>query len=150
VRRGLWSAAAALFAAAALAPQVAAGTSTRIEIPRIHLDAAVGRSLDFGPAYYPGSALPGEPYTVAIAGHRTTHTHPFWSLDELRRGDRIVLLYRGRRHLYRVTDTLIVQPTDWGVVRDRGFERLVLSTCTPRFSARERLVVIALPLRETR
>jgi sortase A len=123
-----------------------AGAGARLIIPRLKLDDPVGSQLARGPAFYPTSARPGQPYTVAIAGHRTTHTHPFWSLNLLRRGDAIEVVWHGRRHIYRVTSTRAVAPTDWSVVRDRGYERLILSTCTPRFSARERLVVTALPV----
>jgi sortase A len=115
----------------------------RLIIPRLHLDVSLGTSVDVGPAFYPGSARPGEPYTIAIAGHRTTHTRPFWSLDLLTRGDRIVILSRGVRHAYVVAGSRVVAPADWSVAGERGHERVILTTCTPRFSARERLVVIA-------
>jgi LPXTG-site transpeptidase (sortase) family protein len=117
----------------------------RLLIPKIHLDAPVGLTLDRGPAFYAGSARPGQPYTIAIAGHRTTHTRPFWSLDLLRKGDRIVLVWHHRRHVYTVTGSEVVSPSDWTIARDVGRERLVLSTCTPRFTARSRLVVFANP-----
>lgn len=132
--------------ACASAPASAAGPpAARLEIPKLGLDVSIAPTLSGGPMFYPGSARPGEPYTIAIAGHRTTHTHPFWALNELRRGDRIVVVWRGRPHAYRVTTVRVVAPTDWSLIRDRGYERLVLSACTPRFSARERLVVVALP-----
>jgi LPXTG-site transpeptidase (sortase) family protein len=70
-------------------------------------------------------------------------TRPFWSLDALRRGDRIVLSWRGLRHVYVVTGSRVVAPTYWSIARERGYEGLILTTCTPRFSARERLVVFA-------
>jgi LPXTG-site transpeptidase (sortase) family protein len=63
-------------------------------------------------------------------------TRPFWSLDALRRGDRIVLSWRGLRHVYVVTGSRVVAPTYWSIARERGYERLILTTCTPRFSAR--------------
>ncbi|HEY5295966.1 MAG TPA: class E sortase [Gaiellaceae bacterium] len=122
-----------------------AGAGARLIIPRLKLDDPVGSQLSQGPAFYPSSARPGQPDTVAIAGHRTTHTHPFWSLNLLRRGDAIKVVWHGRPHTYRVTSTRVVAPTDWSLVRSRGYERLILSTCTPRFSARERLIVTALP-----
>lgn len=139
------AAAAAVFAAAALAPAAFAGSGTRLVIQKLHLDVPIAASLDDGPIYYPGSARPGQPYTIAIAGHRTTHTHPFWALDELHRNDTITLVFRGVRHVYRVSTVRVVAPTDWSITSDRGYERLILSTCTPRFTARERLVVVALP-----
>lgn len=121
---------------------------TELIIPRLHLEAPVGTSLTTGPAFYPSTARPGMPRTIAIAGHRTTHTHPFWALDELRKGDPIVVVWHGARHTYRVTGIEVVAPTDWAAVRDVGHERLILSTCTPRYSAADRLLVIALPAKE--
>jgi sortase A len=115
----------------------------RLIIPRLHLNDRLGTSVDAGPAFYPGSGRPGEPYTIAIAGHRTTHTRPFWSLNSLVKGDRITIISRGTRHVYLVTGSRVVAPTDWSVAGEQGRERLILTTCTPRFSARQRLVVFA-------
>lgn len=122
-------------------------SAARLVIPRLHLDDSVGTNLSSGPAFYPRTGRPGGSSTIAIAGHRTTHTHPFWSLDELRAGDRIVLRWRGRSYRFRVTGARVVAPTDWGAVGEVGHERLVLSTCTPRFSAAKRLIVYAQPVR---
>jgi LPXTG-site transpeptidase (sortase) family protein len=117
----------------------------RLIIPHLHLNDQIGTSIDAGPAFYPGSAHPGQPHTIAIAGHRTTHTRPFWSLDRLSRGDRIVIVARRVRHLYVVTGSRIVAPDDWSITKEHGYERVILTTCTPRFSAKYRLVVFALP-----
>lgn len=130
-------------AAVGTAGSRAAPPGDRLIIPRLHLNEPVGTDVDAGPAFYPGSGRPGEPYTIAIAGHRTTHTRPFWSLDVLARGDRITIVSRGVRHRYVVTGWRVVAPTNWGVASERGHERVILTTCTPRFSARERLVVYA-------
>jgi sortase A len=121
----------------------AAPPGDRLIIPRIQLNEPLGTDVNAGPAFYPGSGRPGEPYTIAIAGHRTTHTRPFWSLDVLTRGDKVMIVSRGVRHVYVVTGTRVVEPTNWGVASERGHERVILTTCTPRFSARERLVVYA-------
>lgn len=48
-------------------------------------------ALRRGPAHYPYSALPKEPGTVAVAGHRATYGAPFRRLDDLDRGDRVSL-----------------------------------------------------------
>jgi sortase A len=136
-------------APAGTAASRAAPPGDRLIIPRLHLDDPLGTSVDAGPAFYPGSGRPGERYTIAIAGHRTTHTHPFWSLNLLVKGDRIVIVAGGRRHSYLVTGSRAVAPTDWSVARERGYERLILTTCTPRFSARQRLVVFASAVRRS-
>jgi sortase A len=146
---------AVLAAAAAITPAAAAAPRAigRIVIPRIGLDAAFfnGQSAaatDRGPAHYPWSGMPGHGRTVAIAGHRVTHTHPFLRLADLRRNDVIRIRYgRAPRFAnvacYRISGSLVVSPTDVQVVRDVGFERLVLTTCTPPRFATFRLVVFA-------
>ena len=66
-------------------------------------------------------------------------------MDTKKFGDKIVIFWHGKPHPYVVTSTRVVAPTDWSAAREQGHERLILSTCTPRFTARERLIVIALP-----
>ena len=102
-------------------------------------DAATLRS---GPGHYAGTGLPGLRRTVAIAGHRTTFLAPFADIDELRRGQPIVLAMPYGRFTYRVEQTLIVDPTDLWVTR-RGRDRLVLTSCDPPLSAARRIVVFA-------
>jgi sortase A len=137
------------------APSGAAGPLAwgRIVIPRIGLDTAffngqARADTDHGPSHYPWTAMPGAGRTVAIAGHRVTHTHPFLRLGELRRKDLVIVRYGrrpsfSRRACYRVTGSAVVSPADVAVTRDVGFERLVLTTCTPPRSATNRLVVAA-------
>lgn len=99
--------------------------------------------LEEGPGHYPGTPLPGQPGNVAIAGHRTTWLHPFYNLQAVRPGDPIVLAVAGRRWVYTTLWVRTVPPSDVSVVdRARGW-LLTLTTCTPRFSASERLVLRA-------
>jgi sortase A len=118
-----------------------------LAVPRLHLRSRVyaATELDRGPAWWPVTGRPGGGDSVAIAGHRTTHTHPFYFLDRLRRGDRIYLRYDGATHAYRVTDTRVVPSSDLHIADAVGHERLLLSACTPRGSAAFRLVVEARP-----
>jgi len=120
-----------------------------ITIARIGLDAAVvsgssAAALARGPGIYDGSPFPGEPGTVAIAGHRTTHGAPFRRLDELRRGDRIVLRMPYGRISYAVERTRVVDARAFWILKRRaGAARLVLSACHPLYSAAQRIVVFA-------
>lgn len=123
--------------------------SDRLIIPQLHLNDQIGTSINAGPAFYPGSAYPGQPHTIAIAGHRTTHSRPFWALDRLSKGDRFVIVSRHVRHLYIVTGSRIVAPDDWSITKEHGYERVILTTCTPRFSAKYRLVVFATPAKRS-
>jgi sortase A len=121
----------------------------RIRIPRIGASFVVvnGTStsaLRSGPGIYPATVFPGVAGTTAIAGHRTTYLAPFRHIDELRAGDRIELKMPYADFTYTVIGKRVVPPSD---VRDAvanvGYPRLVLSACTPLFSASKRLLVFA-------
>jgi sortase A len=96
-----------------------------------------------GPGHYPDTPLPGQPGTVAIAGHRTTYGAPFRDVDKLDRGDRIVIEMPYGRFVYRVQRTAIVEPTQTEVTDSVGYKRLVLTACHPLYSAAQRIVVFA-------
>jgi sortase A len=120
----------------------------RIRIPIIGVDkivvAGVGiEDLKKGPGYYPGTTLPGHLGNAAIAGHRTTYGAPFWSLEELAPGDAIYVTTVQGRFAYRVRESMVVKPDAVEVLDPSNDARLTLTTCNPRFSARERLVVVA-------
>jgi sortase A len=120
----------------------------RIEIPSIDLDIVFVEgtdtaSLQKGPGHYPSTAFPGQGRTVAIAGHRTTYLAPFNDIDEIDDGDEITLEMPYADLTYTVQKHEIVDPTDVYVIEDRGYERLVLSACHPKYSAAQRYIVFA-------
>jgi sortase A len=100
-------------------------------------------SLQRGPGHYPQTAFPGLGQTMAIAGHRTTYLAPFRRLNELQHGDKIILTLRYARFTYLVQRVRIVTPTSWWIIKNHGYERLVLSACNPLYSAAQRIVVFA-------
>jgi sortase A len=120
-----------------------------IRIPRIGARYAVVEGTDTGslrkgPGHFPRTSFPGEGGTVAIAGHRTTYLSPFRNVDELKRGDQIVLEMPYGKFEYAVEKTQIVVPTKTSVTKPvLGPERLVLSACHPLYSASHRIIVFA-------
>jgi sortase A len=106
-------------------------------------------SLRKGPGHYDGTALPGEPGTVGIAGHRTTYGAPFRHLDALRRGDPITITMPYGTFTYKVEGTRIVKPSDVSALRAIGRQRLALTACHPLYSAKQRIVVTAALVRAT-
>lgn len=116
--------------------------------PLFVVDGVGYEQLRRGPGHYPGTAAPGGQGNFAVAGHRTTYGAPFYSLDELQADDEVhVTDGSGQRHVYRVVDREIVSPTAGWVLRDdplaTGRPTLTLTTCHPRFSASQRMVVFA-------
>lgn len=141
---------------------------TRIALPTIDVETLVveGTSADAlraGAGHYPNTPLPGQVGNVAVAGHRTTYGRPFNRLDELRVGDEIWLAtpfadhryevvappddwQRGRRVTSQDGEVLgpyITDPRDWSVIQPTSSAVLTLTTCHPKGSAAERLIVRA-------
>jgi sortase A len=124
----------------------------RIEIPAIGVHEYVVEGTDTGdlrkgPGHYPDTPLPGEPGTAAIAGHRTTYGAPFRNIDDLSRGDRVIVDMPDGRFIYRVERTKIVDDQDLSVLDPVGYRRLMLSACHPLYSAAERVIVFARQVR---
>lgn len=120
----------------------------QIQIPSIGADYTVIQGtdeadLERGPGHYPETSLPGQGRTIAIAGHRTTYLAPFNDIDSIEVDDRIELKMPYGTFTYTVTGTKIVEPTQTGIVRDVGRERLVLTACHPLYSAAQRYAVFA-------
>ena len=134
---------------------------TRIVIPRLGVNAVVveGTSpaaLRAGAGHYPNTPLPGEQGNVAIAGHRTTYGKPFNRLDELPPGEIVRLetplatyTYRVIPHPQTVTSGCangacwVTTPTDWSVVAPTEGAMLTMTTCHPKGSAAQRLILRA-------
>jgi sortase A len=115
-----------------------------------------------GPGHYVGTAMPGQMGNFYVAGHRTTYLHPFYDINELRPGDPIVIETRTTWFTYTVENIPgtaakyqeIVAPTDFQVTYpvpdqpDPGATPtqrvLTFTSCNPRYSAAQRIVVHAL------
>lgn len=119
-----------------------------LRIPKIGVDevlfSGVDRStLRKGPGHMPWTPLPGQPGNSVLSGHRTTYGRPFFDLDQLEPGDLIEVETAIGTHVYEVREMLVVLPTDVWVTESRSGGWLTLTTCNPKFSARERLIVWA-------
>ncbi len=124
-------------------PAVVIGT---IEIPRLGLAVPLNQgislhSIDRGPSHWPGTALPGDPGNVVIAGHRATHTAPFRFIDQLVTGDAVVFTVGAERSTYRVTGHEVVTPDAMRIVEQTPASTATLFACHPPGSARYRYVV---------
>ncbi len=130
-----------------LPPQVGDAIG-RIVIPKANVDKyiveGVGvEDLKKAPGHYPGTPMPGEPGNAAIAGHRTTYGAPFYDLSELVVGDPITVFTGLGEFHYEVIESLVVTPEAIEVLDQTPDNRLTLTTCHPRYSAAERLIISA-------
>lgn len=135
----------------------------RIDIPAIGVRKTIVQGIErqtlrAGPGHYPTTPMPGQPGNAAIAGHRTTHGSPFLEIDRLEPGDHIDVetvdgVYRYVVEAHRSADGserghFIVHPSEVDVIADQGDDRLTLTACHPRYSARQRIIVTALLIGE--
>jgi sortase A len=127
---------------------------TTLRIPELDVEILVVEgttpaALRAGAGHYEMSPLPGEPGNVAIAGHRTTYGRPFNRMDELAEGDVVELETPFAVHTYRAVGAFdghpnpwVVPPTDFSVVGQDGVGSfLTLTTCHPKGSAKQRLIM---------
>jgi sortase A len=107
--------------------------------------------LQSGLGHYAETVGPGAVGNFAVAGHRTTWGRPFHDVENLVDGDTIVVETRAAYDVYAVTGHEIVAPTDVDVVAPVPDQpgvapteaMLTLTTCHPKYSARQRYVVHA-------
>ena len=130
------------------APLVEGEPAAAIAIPKIGLDEIVVEGvgveeLKKGVGHYPDTRMPGESGNAALAGHRTTYGAPFNRLDDLVAGDTINVTTRRGTFRYDVTDKKYVTPEDVWVLDDTPDNRLTLTTCHPKYSAEQRLIISA-------
>ncbi len=139
-----------------------------IDIPRIgtHKVVVEGVRVDDlkrGPGHYLEAPMPGNIGNASIAGHRTTYGAPFGRIDELRAGDTISISTLWGDFTYEVMTSgeategnsagyvpadpdaasWIVNPGETWVLENFGDNRLTLTACHPRYSARQRIIVAA-------
>ncbi|WP_425833295.1 class E sortase [Streptomyces fractus] len=133
-----------------------------IGIPRLGLRAPIAQGISKSAVlnhgyvgHYPGTAQPGGAGNFALAGHRNTHGEPFRYINRLRRGDTLTVRTKAATYTYVVDKTLAqTSAADGGVINPVPRSRVVpgagyrspgyyitLTTCTPEFTSKYRLVV---------
>ena len=124
------------------------GVLGRIVIPALGLDTMVVKGAELpqlrkGPGWIVWTDLPGPAGRCGISAHRSTYSGPFQHLERLKEGDTVDIYSPYRRYRYRVTDTLIVAPTDVEVVASTEEPTLALTACHPPWGSTYRMVVEA-------
>ncbi|MER6356724.1 class E sortase [Streptomyces sp. NPDC001634] len=85
-----------------------------------------------------------------LAGHRNTHGEPFRYINRLQPGDAIVVETQDEYYVYKMTSTLpVTSPSNTTVLdpipKGSGFTEpgryITLTTCTPEFTSKYRLIV---------
>jgi len=133
----------------------------RIVIPRIGVDIPYDKgaaALDRGAEWrYPSRGNPVDGGNFIIAAHRfsiqptiggTLEKSPFYAIDRLAKGDRIIIDYSGKRYAYEITDKINVSPNQTEIEAPSDEPKLTLYSCTLNGSADGRIVIVSKRLGE--
>lgn len=104
-----------------------------LDFPALHLDVPVvqGTSpedLNLGVGHYIESALPGQPGSVFLAGHRDT---VFTNLKYLKPGETIIFKTPYGNFTYEMISSQVVPQTDVSVLSNTTNNTMTLMTCFP-------------------
>jgi LPXTG-site transpeptidase (sortase) family protein len=126
----------------------------RLAIPSIGLNKPIldGQTFDTvnkGLWHRPNIGSPDKGGNTVIVGHRFMYfgdaNQEFYNLDKVNIGDDIVIFWGQKSFKYSVVDKRIVAPTETSVEQQTKDAKLTLYTCTPIWTNKNRLVVVALP-----
>ena len=121
-----------------------------MEIPSIKLEQGIIEGitddiLNFYLGHFEGSAMPGEAGNFAVAGHRVSnYSEAFVNLYKAKIDDEIIVKANNKKYIYKITEMIVVDPTNVGVLDDTEEATITLVTCT--VGAKERLIFIFLKI----
>lgn len=134
-------------------------TDNRIVIPKIGVNIPYGpgaAALDRGAQWrQPERGNPVTGGNFIIAAHRfsiqptpqgTVEKSPFYNIDKLIVGDKIIIDYEGTRYAYQIDKQFTVKPSQTEIEAPSDSARLTLYSCELGGSEAGRIVITASPL----
>src|SRR3989344_9647924 len=114
------------------------------------------QALQKGVAHTLGTAFPGEKGHIFLFAHSTdyfwnigNYNAVFYLLYKLEKNDELNLVYKGKRYIYKVIESQIVDPAQVEYIRRKSNkEFLTLETCWPPGATLKRLLVFAARVEE--
>lgn len=120
----------------------------RLQIPAIHVDAPIVQGdgwdqLKKGIGQHTGTADPGQTGNLVLSAHNDVFGEIFRDLDQLKKGDSIVVYTAARAYTYIVKDSQVVEPTRVDLMAATPDATLTLISCYPYRVDNQRIVVSA-------
>lgn len=122
-----------------------------VVIPRLRMREEIFEGPDISTANKgvwrrPNSSIPPKDSNTVLVGHRFMYNNPngvFYHLDKVKVGDELAMFWEQKRYVYKV-ETIKTVPASASTIEAPSKDAtLTLYTCTPLWSAKDRLVVIA-------
>lgn len=123
----------------------------RLVLPSIHIDEPIvvgddPQNIHKGVWHRPNTSTPEKGSNTVLVGHRWDYgqsSSVFYNLDKVVVGDLFAIWWEGKEYVYRVTENKIVEPSAIEVEDPTDKPIATLYTCTPIWTAKQRLVVVA-------
>lgn len=124
-------------------------------VPRMDLSQEIHEgsnnfTLEKGAWRRPKTSSPDIGGNTVIVGHRFSYSSigTFYHLDKIQVDDLIVVYWQGKQYDYKVASSAVVPATQLSVEENTKEPQLTLYTCTPLWSFKDRLVIVAKPIGE--
>ncbi|MGW2370880.1 MULTISPECIES: class E sortase [Kitasatospora] len=108
--------------------------------------------------HYTGTAMPGDQAgNFALAAHRNTHGEPFRYINQLGKGDKVVVETSFGYYTYEITGGIpqtppsnvsVIKPVPNGSGYTGPGRYITLTTCTPEFTSKYRLILFGKMIEE--
>ncbi len=120
-----------------------------IVVPSIQIDNKVAEGADIsalaidGVWRRPHTSTPDQGGNTVFVGHRFSYSNPatFYHLDKMEKGEKFAVWWNQQEYIYEVTEIVIVEATEISIEGPSVDPIVTLYTCTPIWTAAQRLVV---------
>ena len=119
-------------------------------IPSMNLDVEIfegtsSSTLNKGVWRRPKTSTPDKGGNTVLVAHRFVYTGeaPFYHLDKVKKDDTFAVFWEGKEYNYKVREIKVVNPSAIEIENNTSESIITLYTCTPMWTAKQRLVVIA-------
>lgn len=127
-------------------------STNHLVIPGLRLDQPIHEgadesTLNKGIWREPITSTPDKGSNTVLSGHRWLYKNPtsavFYNLDKVHKNDTIIAVWDGKIYVYRVIEIKTVPPTAVEIEDPSADNHLTLYTCTPLWTATDRLVIVS-------
>ncbi|MDQ3064682.1 MAG: sortase [bacterium] len=126
----------------------------RLFIPSLSMSQEIfeggAESLHKGVVRRGNTSTPDKGSNTVLVGHRFTYdgNGVFYHLDKVKVGDPVTVHWQGKSYKYEVSEIEVVKATAIEIENPTDNDLLTIYTCTPLWSAKDRLVIKANPIEE--
>lgn len=142
-RNTIYKPAATLFTNATDGQNIGTFAIPQIGIKDRLIEGTTDADIAAGGAHVENSALPGMGGNFVVAGDRVLYSAPLLRAEQLEPGDEIKIEMPYGSFTYRVESLTTIEPEDTDILKPKGYDTVMFSTCDPLWQISTRIIVSA-------